>query len=57
MIVPNVLTLPIRDVRLSAGAGFLYPLVGEMNTMPRLASSPAGLRIDIDERGRISGLS
>ncbi len=54
---PSGFTLPIRDVRLSAGAGFVFPLVGEMNTMPRLASSPAGERIDIDASGRISGLS
>ncbi len=53
---PRGFTVPIRDVRLSAGAGFLYPLLGEMRTMPGLPSSPAGERIDIDEKGRVVGL-
>jgi len=53
---PIGFTLPIRDVRLSAGAGFIYPLCGEMMTMPGLPSDPAGAHIDIDENGRIVGL-
>jgi len=53
---PTGFTLPIRDVRISAGAGFLYPLCGEMRTMPGLPSVPAGTKIDIEEDGRVTGL-
>ncbi|MCM8766566.1 MAG: formate--tetrahydrofolate ligase [Candidatus Omnitrophica bacterium] len=53
---PKGFTLPIRDIRISAGAGFLYPLCGEMRTMPGLPSEPAGTKVDIDEEGRIVGL-
>lgn len=53
---PTGFELPIREVRLSAGAGFIYPLVGEMHTMPGLPTVPAGAGIDIDEEGRIIGL-
>ncbi len=53
---PRGFTVSVRDVRLSAGAGFLYPLLGEMRTMPGLPSSPAGERINIDSKGRIVGL-
>ncbi|MBI2196654.1 formate--tetrahydrofolate ligase [Candidatus Daviesbacteria bacterium] len=53
---PRGFTVPIRDVRLSAGAGFLYPLLGEMRTMPGLPSSPAGEKVDIDSNGKIVGL-
>lgn len=53
---PTGFTVPIRDVRLSAGAGFLYPLLGEMRTMPGLPSVPAGEKIDIDKSGKIVGL-
>jgi formate--tetrahydrofolate ligase len=54
--VPKGYKFPIRDVRLSAGAGFLYPLAGEMMTMPGLGSSPAAIRVDIDDQDRIVGL-
>ncbi len=53
---PSGFTLPIRDVRLSAGAGFITPLIGEMRTMPGLPSTPGGERIDIDAEGNIVGL-
>lgn len=53
---PVGFTLPVRDVRLSAGAGFIYPLCGEMMTMPGLPSDPAGAHIDIDENGEVVGL-
>ncbi|HOK79255.1 MAG TPA: formate--tetrahydrofolate ligase [bacterium] len=53
---PKGFTLPIEDVRLSAGAGFIYPLCGKMRTMPGLPTEPAGTRVDIDEKGRIVGL-
>ena len=50
-------TLPVREVRASVGAGFVYPICGEMRTMPGLSASPAAARIDLDERGEIVGLS
>lgn len=54
--VPKNYRVPIRDVRASVGAGFLYPLLGEMRTMPGLPSSPAFIRVDIDETGKTLGL-
>ena len=53
---PEGFTLPIRDIRISAGAGFLYPLCGEMRTMPGLPTVPAGTKVDIDQEGKIVGL-
>ncbi len=54
---PKGFRLPIRDVRASVGAGFLYPLCGEMRTMPGLPSRPAFMDVDIDlETGKIKGL-
>jgi formyltetrahydrofolate synthetase len=53
---PSGFTVPIRDIRLSAGAGFITPLVGEMRTMPGLPSRPGGENIDIDGDGNIVGL-
>jgi formate--tetrahydrofolate ligase len=53
---PSAFTVPIRDIRLSAGAGFITPLVGEMRTMPGLPSRPGGENIDIDADGNIVGL-
>jgi formate--tetrahydrofolate ligase len=53
---PEGFTLPIRDVRASVGAGFLYPLCGEMRTMPGLPSVPAGSKVDIDSKGKVVGL-
>jgi len=56
-IPPEGYTFPIEDIRLSAGAGFLYPLAGNIMTMPGLGSKPAFMGIDIDtETGRIKGL-
>jgi formate--tetrahydrofolate ligase len=54
---PTGWTLPVREVRASVGAGFIYPICGDMRTMPALGSSPAAHRIDIDEDGEIVGLS
>jgi formate--tetrahydrofolate ligase len=54
---PTGWRLPIREVRASVGAGFIYPLAGEMRTMPGLGSEPAVHRIDIDDDGEIVGLS
>jgi formate--tetrahydrofolate ligase len=53
---PSGFTLPIRDVRLSAGAGFVTPLCGDMRTMPGLPSRPAGDAIDLDANGDVVGL-
>ena len=53
---PTGFTLPIRDVRLSAGAGFVTPLCGDMRTMPGLPSRPAGDAIDLDANGDVVGL-
>ena len=50
-------TVPIREVRASVGAGFIYPLLGAMSTMPGLATRPAYMDIDIDlETGKILNL-
>ena len=53
---PSDFILPVRDIRISAGAGFLYPLCGQMRTMPGLPSVPAGTKVDIDKNGKIVGL-
>lgn len=53
---PRDYKFPSRDVRLSAGAGFLYPLAGEMQTMPGLGSEPAAVRVDLNDRNEITGL-
>jgi formyltetrahydrofolate synthetase len=53
---PRGYKLPIRDIRPSIGAGFLYPLCGEMRTMPGLPSKPAGNTVDFDEDGNVVGL-
>jgi formate--tetrahydrofolate ligase len=53
---PSGFTVPIREIRLSAGAGFITPLCGEMRTMPGLPSRPGGENIDIDADGRVVGL-
>ncbi|HXY42855.1 MAG TPA: formate--tetrahydrofolate ligase [Acidimicrobiales bacterium] len=54
---PTGWRLPVREVRASVGAGFVYPICGDMRTMPGLGSAPAAERIDIDENGEIVGLS
>jgi formate--tetrahydrofolate ligase len=53
---PTGFRVPIREVRLSAGAGFVTPLAGEMRTMPGLPSKPGGENIDLDADGDIVGL-
>ena len=57
MGAPKGWTMPVRDVRASVGAGSIYPLCGEMRTMPGLSAHPAAERIDIDENGEVVGLS
>jgi formate--tetrahydrofolate ligase len=54
---PTGWTLPVREVRASVGAGFVYPICGDMRTMPGLGASPAATRIDLDPSGEIVGLS
>jgi formyltetrahydrofolate synthetase len=53
---PRGFRVPIRDVRLAAGAGFLYVLLGDILTMPGLPSAPNAARIDLDEHGNVVGL-
>jgi formate--tetrahydrofolate ligase len=53
---PTGFRVPIREVRLAAGAGFITPIAGDMRTMPGLNSRPGGERIDIDADGNIVGL-
>lgn len=53
---PSGWTLPIKDARLSAGAGFVYLLCGDMMTMPGLGKTPGGQNIDINEKGEIVGM-
>ena len=48
---PHHFRIPVRDIRASIGAGFLYPLLGTIMTMPGLPSVPADTKVDIDEKG------
>jgi len=50
---PRNFRVNVREVRASLGAGFLYPLLGEMRTMPGLPSEPAGMHMDLDENGKV----
>ena len=55
--VPTGFRIPVRDIRASVGAGFLYPLLGKMSTMPGLPTRPAFYDVDLDlETGRVVGL-
>jgi formate--tetrahydrofolate ligase len=47
----------VREVRASVGAGFIYPLCGDMRTMPGLGSAPAAFSISLDDNGDVVGLS
>jgi formate--tetrahydrofolate ligase len=53
---PTGWTLPVREVRASAGAGFIYPICGDMRTMPGLGSDPAAAHIDLNELDETVGL-
>jgi len=53
---PSGFRVPVRDIRASVGAGFLYPIIGNMRTMPGLPSVPAATKVDIDENGNPMGL-
>ena len=54
--VPSGFTVPIKEIRASAGAGFLFPLLGAMRTMPGLPSVPAFLNVDLDDDGEVVGM-
>ena len=54
---PTGWRLPVREVRASVGAGFVYPICGDMRTMPGLGSDPAAFHVDVDADGEIVGLS
>jgi formate--tetrahydrofolate ligase len=53
---PTGWTLPVREVRASVGAGFIYPICGDMRTMPGLGSDPAAAHVDIDANDETVGL-
>jgi formyltetrahydrofolate synthetase len=53
---PKDYLLPVREVRASVGAGFIYPITGTMRTMPGLGTRPAYMKVDIDEDGEVVGL-
>jgi formate--tetrahydrofolate ligase len=54
---PEGFVLPVTDIRAAAGAGYVYPLVGSIMTMPGLPSAPAAEHFDLDDEGRVGGLS
>jgi formyltetrahydrofolate synthetase len=54
--VPRDFTIPVREVRASVGAGFLYPLLGTVRTMPGLPSRPAFMGMDLDADGQVQGI-
>jgi len=53
---PRDFTVPVREVRASVGAGFIYPLLGEMRTMPGFGATPAFMNVDVDADGNVVGL-
>ena len=53
---PTGWRLPVREVRLAAGAGYVYAIAGNMRTMPGLGASPAAERIHLDGNGKVVGL-
>ena len=53
---PEGFTVTVKNVKVSAGAGFIVVLTGDILTMPGLPKSPAAERIDVDENGKITGL-
>jgi formate--tetrahydrofolate ligase len=53
---PTGWRLPVREVRASVGAGFIYPICGNMSTMPGLGAKPNAYQVDIDDEGNVVGL-
>ena len=56
LCAPQGWTLTVRNIKISAGAGFIVALTGDIMTMPGLPPSPAAEKIDVDSTGKISGL-
>ncbi|HET9481831.1 MAG TPA: formate--tetrahydrofolate ligase, partial [Candidatus Polarisedimenticolia bacterium] len=54
---PKGFKFPVTDIRAAAGAGFIYPMAGDIMTMPGLPATPAATHVDVDGEGRITGLS
>jgi methylenetetrahydrofolate dehydrogenase (NADP+)/methenyltetrahydrofolate cyclohydrolase/formyltetrahydrofolate synthetase/formate--tetrahydrofolate ligase len=54
---PSDYPIMVREVRASVGAGFIYPLLGEMSTMPGLGTTPGFMKVDVNEDGEVIGLS
>src|SRR5439155_2579375 len=54
---PTGFALPVREVRLAAGAGFVVAICGAISRMPGLPAHPAGEAVDIDDQGNVTGLS
>jgi methylenetetrahydrofolate dehydrogenase (NADP+)/methenyltetrahydrofolate cyclohydrolase/formyltetrahydrofolate synthetase/formate--tetrahydrofolate ligase len=54
---PQGYELTVREVRASVGAGFIYPLLGEMSTMPGLGATPGFMKVDVNEDGEVIGLT
>ena len=55
-VLRKILRVTVRNLKISAGAGFIVALTGDIMTMPGLPKVPAAERIDVDETGKISGL-
>ncbi|MEE9184783.1 MAG: formate--tetrahydrofolate ligase [Acidimicrobiia bacterium] len=53
---PSGFTVPVREIRASVGAGYIYPLLGDMRTMPGLGATPAFVNVDINQDGSVVGL-
>jgi len=53
---PKNFKITIKEIRISAGAGFLVPITGKITTMPGLPAKPAAEHLDVDERGIIKGI-
>ena len=56
LAAPEGFTVTIKNVKVSAGAGFVVVLTGDIMTMPGLPKAPSALKIDVDENGKITGL-
>ena len=54
---PTGFTVTVREVRASVGAGFIYPLLGEVSTMPGLGATPGFMKVDVNEDGDVVGLT
>jgi methylenetetrahydrofolate dehydrogenase (NADP+)/methenyltetrahydrofolate cyclohydrolase/formyltetrahydrofolate synthetase/formate--tetrahydrofolate ligase len=54
---PKDFTVSVREVRASVGAGFIYPILGEMSTMPGLGATPGFMKVDVNEDGDVVGLT